>query len=70
MKIADNGVGLYPGQRKIGNSFGLIGIEERVHALTGRFRIDSAPGKGTALIIHIPLAMQSDNAGYGVSVGR
>lgn len=55
LKITDNGIGIVPTQRKSGNSFGLVGVEERVHALNGEFRIDSAPGRGTTLIIHIPL---------------
>jgi signal transduction histidine kinase/CHASE1-domain containing sensor protein len=55
MKITDNGVGIYPERRKCGNSFGLIGVEERVHALHGEFRIDSAPGHGTVLTVFIPM---------------
>jgi len=54
MRITDNGIGIYPGDRR-NNSFGLVGVEERVHALNGEFFITSAPGKGTALTIHIPL---------------
>jgi signal transduction histidine kinase len=55
MKITDNGVGIYPENRKTGNSFGLVGVEERIHALNGEFLITSAPGKGTTLTIYIPL---------------
>lgn len=55
MKIADNGVGLYSETRKAAHSFGLVGMEERVHALNGTFLIASTPGKGTTLTIYIPL---------------
>ena len=55
MKITDNGVGIYPEIRKSPNSFGLVGVEERIHALNGEFLITSAPGKGTTLTIYIPL---------------
>lgn len=55
MKIIDNGVGIYPGTRKHANSFGLVGVEERIHALGGEFLIESAPGKGTTLTVYIPL---------------
>lgn len=55
MRIRDNGIGIYPKSRKPSNSFGLVGVEERVHALHGAFRIDSAPGKGTTLTIYIPM---------------
>src|SRR5690606_15921422 len=44
MRITDNGVGIYPGDRR-NNSFGLVGVEERVHALNGEFFISSAPGQ-------------------------
>ncbi len=55
MKIMDNGIGIYPESRKSSNSFGLVGVEERIHALNGEFLITSAPGKGTTLTIYIPL---------------
>jgi len=55
MKITDNGIGIYPETRKSSNSFGLVGVEERVNALNGEFIITSAPGKGTMLTIYIPL---------------
>jgi signal transduction histidine kinase len=55
MKISDNGIGIYPDNRRKSNSFGLIGIEERILALDGKFQIDSTPGKGASLMIFIPL---------------
>ena len=55
MKITDNGVGIYPDRRKKRNSFGLVGVEERIYSLNGKFLIESAPGKGTTLTIFIPL---------------
>ena len=55
MSITDNGIGIYPGSRKGGNSFGLVGVEERIHALNGKFIINSGPGQGTKLTIFIPL---------------
>ena len=55
MKITDNGIGIYPESRKSSNSFGLVGVEERIHVLNGEFIITSAPGKGTTLTIYIPL---------------
>jgi signal transduction histidine kinase len=55
MKIADNGVGIFPGCRRKPNSFGLLGIEERVSRLGGEFTIDSATGGGTVLTLSIPV---------------
>jgi PAS domain S-box-containing protein len=61
MEITDNGVGIYPETRKSSNSFGLVGVEERINALNGEFVITSAPGKGTTLTIYIPLDNHDQN---------
>lgn len=55
MRIADNGIGLYPGCRRKPNSFGLLGIGERVSSLGGEFQVDGRPGEGTVLTITIPI---------------
>jgi PAS domain S-box-containing protein len=62
MKIADNGIGIYQNRRKSVNSFGLIGVEERIHALNGEFSISSTPGQGTTLMIYIPLESRDESA--------
>ena len=54
MKIMDNGIGMHPDAQKKPDSFGLVGIEERVLALNGRFSISSMPRNGTTLIVAIP----------------
>ena len=55
LKIMDNGVGMAPDEQKKPESFGLVGIEERVIALNGRFSITSMPNSGTTLLVAIPL---------------
>jgi signal transduction histidine kinase len=55
MTIGDNGIGLQPGSRNRPGSFGLVGIEERVNMLGGRFSIQSEPGAGTVLSIAVPI---------------
>jgi signal transduction histidine kinase len=37
-----------------GRGLGLVSIRERLHELGGRLKIDSAPGRGTDLVIMIP----------------
>lgn len=61
MKITDNGIGIAPVDRNKTDSFGLVGIEERILALDGEFLLDSAPGQGTVLTIFIPLVPVSDD---------
>lgn len=52
--IKDNGSGFDIRERKT-ESFGIIGMRERVELLEGQFAIDSKPGKGTVVIIQVPL---------------
>ena len=54
LELADDGVGMSNGCRRKAESFGLIGIAERVHALGGNFDTKSAPGQGTVLSISVP----------------
>ena len=45
-------VGIGPGR-----GLGLIGIEERVHALQGKVAIKSLQNKGTSIEVEIPLGV-------------
>ncbi len=58
MKNMDNGIGMHPDAQKKPDSFGLVGIEERVLALNGRFSISSMPRNGTTLIVAIPISRE------------
>ncbi|PLR73704.1 sensor histidine kinase [Bacillus sp. UMB0728] len=51
--IKDNGQGFNPDQRK-NESFGIIGMKERVELLEGQITIDSKIGTGTVVLIQIP----------------
>ncbi|WP_232429404.1 sensor histidine kinase [Noviherbaspirillum autotrophicum] len=57
MSIEDNGVGMYPGDRRKSRRFGLIGIQERASMLGGELTIESTPGQGTLLRLTVPLQM-------------
>ncbi|QDZ30042.1 sensor histidine kinase [Noviherbaspirillum sp. UKPF54] len=57
MDIEDNGVGMYPGDRRKARRFGLIGIQERASMLGGELTIESTPGQGTVLHLKVPLEM-------------
>jgi len=56
--VEDDGVGFEPGQREpVGSRdhrLGLIGIRERAAALGGTTRVETAPGRGTRLIVEMP----------------
>jgi two-component system sensor histidine kinase DegS len=52
--IKDNGVGFDISNKKP-ESFGIIGMKERVDLLDGEITIDSKIGRGTAVFIRVPL---------------
>ncbi|WP_446009308.1 ATP-binding protein [Candidatus Electrothrix sp.] len=58
LRIEDNGCGFDPEQgiRKAleNKRLGLLGMEERVRMMEGNFKIRSAPGQGTKIIIEFP----------------
>lgn len=54
LRIEDDGRG---GAIAPGN--GLSGMRERIEALGGRLRVDSAPGRGTCLQAHLPLHVET-----------
>ena len=41
---------------------GLVGLQDRVEALGGTIRVDSPPGKGTALAVALPIAGEPSHA--------
>ena len=55
MTVADDGIGMPPGGREKANSFGLVGIEERVKILGGTFVVRSDPGNGTMITVSVQL---------------
>lgn len=61
--VQDNGVGFDPTVARAGErrGLGLIGIRERVSHLQGTVQIDSAPGRGTRVIVELPVRRAIDN---------
>ncbi len=58
--VEDNGKGITKKQINDPRAFGLIGIRERVHFLSGEVDIRGIPNKGTSLVITIPLGAGLD----------
>ena len=54
MTISDNGVGIAQSRASEHNSFGLVGIRERLHMLGGELQLDSS-GHGTVLTVTVPV---------------
>lgn len=55
LRVQDNGGGFDPMVVRKAQGFGLLGMRERLLALGGNLRIDSAPGRGTSVIIGLPV---------------
>ncbi len=56
VKVKDDGIGFdLQAHGDGGKSLGLRGMKERVALLSGKFEIHSSPGKGTEILITIPL---------------
>ena len=56
VEVRDNGCGIAPEHRHKPKSFGLRGLAERARTVNGWLDISSQPGKGTSIIVSIPLA--------------
>jgi len=56
LRVRDNGRGMKSADRRKSESFGILGMQERVRAHGGIMHIDGTPGSGTVLEVLIPLA--------------
>ncbi|WP_139692885.1 sensor histidine kinase [Sporolactobacillus terrae] len=57
--VTDDGIGFDQSESKEG-SYGLIGMRERAELLNGELIIHSKAGKGTKVLIHIPLQKEDE----------
>jgi PAS domain S-box-containing protein len=55
LQVQDDGRGFDQAAAREGYSYGLLGMTERARLIGGSLRIDSRPGEGTTVSIHIPL---------------
>ncbi len=58
-EVSDNGVGFNIEKSGREDSYGLLGIKERVILLDGSISIDSSPGMGTRISIRFPISQQN-----------
>jgi signal transduction histidine kinase len=59
LEVQDNGIGIEPAALSSTGSLGLLGMRERASYLGGVVRIAGRPGKGTRVIIQIPLVTET-----------
>ena len=57
--IKDDGKGFDPGNIREG-AFGIVGMKERIDLLKGSIDINSSIGKGTVILIKVPLPTEDE----------
>lgn len=57
LSIADDGIGFEEKEIVEKKSFGLLGIKERTLLLNGTFEVSAANGKGTNIVVKIPVSV-------------
>lgn len=55
LHVRDDGIGFDPETLDAHRSFGLLGMHERAMVFGGSLSIDSMPGRGTTIALHVPL---------------
>ena len=56
IEISDNGIGFAAEPSDAKTGLGLVGMRERVDSVGGSMEILSEPGRGTQIVLHLPLA--------------
>jgi signal transduction histidine kinase len=64
VSISDDGIGFDPDTVKLteSNHFGLSGMRDRMHKFRGSVTIESVPGEGTKVHLHLPLGASRSRA--------
>jgi len=61
LQVIDDGCGFNPQDARRAQSYGILGMRERVRGLGGRLQIDSRPNAGTTVSIALPLQRRTVN---------
>ncbi len=61
LKVEDDGIGITEQEIHDPSSLGLIGIRERAFILGGEVQISGKKGKGTSLVVRIPIKRDGEN---------
>jgi signal transduction histidine kinase len=56
LQIKDNGSGISKVRLEKSDGFGLTNMRQRASEIGGRFEIQTAPGRGTTVIVIVPVA--------------
>ena len=56
LRVSDDGMGMRAEDRLKPQSFGLLGMQERMRAVGGTLRVEGRPGEGTTVEVSVPLS--------------
>lgn len=62
LNVRDAGLGFDPEAMVNNRGLGLVSMQERVNLVKGTFSIDSQPGRGTRIIVRLPLGTKGESA--------
>jgi signal transduction histidine kinase len=55
LEVVDNGAGFDPSAIRVAGGMGLATMRERAEEVGGKLTVDSQPGRGTRIILRIPM---------------
>jgi PAS domain S-box-containing protein len=61
LRVSDDGQGFNPNALSEADALGLAGMRERATLVGGRLTVDSGPGEGTRLKLHVPLGDHTES---------
>lgn len=61
LRISDDGQGFDPRSARRPTAVGLMGMQERIAALGGKLKLESAPGQGTVVLVSMPLELEEES---------
>lgn len=68
LEVRDSGVGFDVEATGMNRGLGLVSMQERVHQVHGRFRVESRPGAGTNIVVVVPVAAEVNDGLPGASI--
>jgi two-component system sensor histidine kinase UhpB len=60
LRVSDNGRGITDEERLAPRSLGIVGMQERAALIDARFEVSGAPGRGTVVMVRMPLGVSTD----------
>jgi signal transduction histidine kinase len=56
LSISDNGRGITEDEKSGQHSLGLLGMRERAHLIGGKISISGIKGRGTVIVVRVPIS--------------